>query len=78
MSVRQEEFGALRLQATLEEVGAELQGVLRLMLEDFAIERADLVGVVAGQRHSSWHAMMQADTGERYSSELLSQATSRH
>lgn len=44
--MRQQELGTLRLQAAVEEVGAELEDVVRLVFEDFAIERADLVGVV--------------------------------
>ena len=44
----EEELGALALEAALEEVGAELQDVLRVVLEDFAVEGANFVAVVAG------------------------------
>lgn len=51
MALGEEELGTLRLEATEEEVCAELEQVLRVVFEDFAVECADFVGVIAGQRH---------------------------
>ena len=51
MSLAEQELGALALETALEEVGAELQQVLRLLLEHFAVEVADFVGVIGRQRH---------------------------
>jgi hypothetical protein len=51
MLLRQQGFGALRLEAAVEEVGAELQDVLGLVLEDFAVEGSYLIGVVGRQGH---------------------------
>jgi hypothetical protein len=51
MSLGEEEFGALALETAKEEVGAELQEVAGLVLEDFAVEGADFVRVVAWESH---------------------------
>jgi hypothetical protein len=51
MLLRQQGLGALRLEAAVEEVGAELQDVLGLVLEDFAVEGSYLIGVVGRQGH---------------------------
>jgi hypothetical protein len=51
MSLGEEEFGALALETAEEEVGAELQEVGGLVLEDFAVESADFVGIVAWESH---------------------------
>ena len=51
MSLGDEEFVALALEAALEEVGTELQDVARFFLDYFAVEGSDFVGVVAGERH---------------------------
>jgi hypothetical protein len=51
MSLGEEEFGALALETAEEEVGAELQEVAGLVLEDFAVEGADFVRVVAWESH---------------------------
>jgi hypothetical protein len=51
MALGEEEFGALALETAEEEVGAELEEVVGLVLEYFAVESPDFVGVITGQRH---------------------------
>jgi hypothetical protein len=44
--MRQQVLGSLRLQTAIEEIGAELEDVVRLVLQYVAIKGGDLVGVV--------------------------------
>lgn len=51
MLLRQQVFGSLRLETAVKEVCAELEDVVGLVREDFAVERGDLVGVVRREGH---------------------------
>lgn len=46
MTLAQEEFGALALETAMEEVGAELENVAGLLLDDLTIEGVDFVLVI--------------------------------
>jgi hypothetical protein len=46
MLLREQEFGALRLETAVEEARTELQDVVGLVLEDLAVESGYLIGVV--------------------------------
>ena len=48
MALGKNELVALRRQSALEEVGTELKDVGWLLLDDLAVQRVDLVGVIAG------------------------------
>lgn len=60
MLLGKQELCTLRLEAAKEEIGAELQDVVGLVLEDFAVEGGDLVGVVGRERHSRCGAGVRA------------------
>jgi hypothetical protein len=51
MLVRELELGALGLEAAQEEVGAELQDVARVLVQDLAVEGGDFIEVVGRKRH---------------------------
>ena len=51
MLLREQGFGPLRLETAVEEIGAELEDVLGLVLEDFAVEGGYLVRVVGREGH---------------------------
>jgi hypothetical protein len=46
MLVREQEFGALGLEAAQKEVGAELEHVFGVVIQDFAVEGGDFIEVV--------------------------------
>lgn len=49
--LRQQVLCSLRLEAAVEEIGTELEDVVRLVFEDFAVEGGDFVGVVGREGH---------------------------
>lgn len=51
MLLRQQGFGSLGLEAAIEEIGAELEDVVGLVLQDLAVEGGDLIGVVGREGH---------------------------
>jgi len=51
MALGKEEFGTLRLEAAVEEVGAKLKDIFGLLCEDFAVESLGFVFVGDRERH---------------------------